>query len=361
MIKTILTLLITLCAFCSFCQEKEDRILYIVDSIPVIETPEGDEGNLAQEDIDKLEVITNTERIRSLGYEGKMDKIIMITTKAYSSRSADIKSIPSTKLMKRINGIWYYKNSDQPYSGKFIDYFFNGKMQGEGILKDGKVEGVRTVYYPNGNKRYFYTYINGIENGLSEEYFINGKLRQKGSFVNKKEEGLWQVFYSTGKLKHESNFIANKQTLGKEEKRFYDLFGKGAAYMKEGEYTTAIKKLDEAVKINMAYSDLYFYRGTAKLNTFNFDEAIADFDQAIALEPLYMEAISNRAFARLRKYEFKDAKTLSKSKEVTVMAAKDNVPIPKEELDKMCADLKLGYELGDRKDMVVDAMKRYCN
>lgn len=350
-----------LSAYCSFCQEKEDRILYIVDSIPVMETPKGEEGILAQEDVDQFEVITNTERIKSLGYEGKIDKIIVIITKAYSSRSDDIKSIPTTNRMKRINGMWYYKNSDQPYSGKFIDYFFNGKKQGEGTLKDGKVEGLRTVYYPNGNKRYFYTYSNGIENGLCEEYFINGKLRQKGSFINKKEEGLWQVFYSTGKLKRESNFIANKLDLGKEEKKFYDLFGKGAAAMKEGDYTSAIKKLDEAIKINPAYSDIYFYRGTAKLNTFNFDQAIADFDEAIALEPLYMEAISNRAFARLRKYEFKDAKTLSKSKEVTVMAAKDNVPIPKEDLDKICADLKLGFELGDRKPMIIDAMKRYCN
>jgi antitoxin component YwqK of YwqJK toxin-antitoxin module len=300
MIKTLLTLLITLFSFCSFCQEKEDRILYIVDSIPVMETPEGEEGSLAEEDIDKLEVITNTERIRSLGYEGKMDKIIVITTKAYSSRSDDIKSTPSTKQMKKINGMWYCKNPDQPYSGKFIDYFFNGKIQGEGILKDGKVEGIRTVYYLNGNKRYFYTYSNGIENGPSEEYFINGKLKQKGSFDNKKEEGLWQVFYSTGKLKRESNFIANQQNLGKEERKFYDLFGKGAAYMKEDEYASAIKKLDDAIKINMAYSDLYFYRGTAKLNTFNFDQAIADFDEAIALEPLYMEAISNRAYQRMQ-------------------------------------------------------------
>ncbi|MFA4868878.1 MAG: hypothetical protein WC623_11795 [Pedobacter sp.] len=357
--KIILTLLMMLSAFTSYSQEQKDRILYIVDNIPVVDTPKEDEQPV-ENDIDKLEIVTDFEKIKSLGYEGKIDKIIIITTKAYSARPDDVKGIPSSKMMTKTNGLCYYKNAAQPYSGKFIDYFFNGKVQGDGVLKNGKIEGIRTVYYPNGNKRYFYTYSDGIENGQSEEYFINGKLKQKGSFVNKKEEGLWQVFYSTGKLKRESNFIANKQILSKDEKKFYELFSKGASFMKEGDYFSAIKKFDDALKINMSYADVYFYRGTSKLNTFDFDQSIADFDQAIILEPLYMEAISNRAFARLRKYEFKDAKTLSKSREITIMAAKDVVPIPKEDLDKICADLKLGYELGDRKPMVIDAMKRYC-
>jgi antitoxin component YwqK of YwqJK toxin-antitoxin module len=360
MTKIIFTLLLMLSSFISICQEKQDRTLYIIDSIPVIDTPD-DAEQLDNEDIDKLEIVTDLEKIKSLGYEGKVDKIMMITTKAYATRPDDVKSIPSTKKMTRVNGLWYYKNPDQPYSGKFIDYFANGKIQGDGVLENGKVEGIRTVYYLNSSKRYFYTYSNGLENGPSEEYFINGKLKQKGIFVNKKEEGLWQVFYSTGKLKRESNFINNKQMLGKEELKFYELLSKGATHLKEGEYTNAIRKLDDAIKLNMSYADLYFYRGTAKLNNFDFDKAIDDFDQAIALEPLYMEAISNRAFARLRKYEFKDARTLSNSKKITIMAAKDMVSIPKDDLDKICADLKLGYELGDRKPMVIDAMKRYCN
>ncbi|WP_262497675.1 hypothetical protein [Pedobacter nyackensis] len=32
--------------------------------------------------------------------------------------------------------------------------------------------------------------------------------------------------------------------------------------------------------------------------------------------------------------------------------------IPKEDIYKICADLKLGYELGDRKPMVIDVIKR---
>ena len=73
-----------------------------------------------------------------------------------------------------------------------------------------------------------------------------------------------------------------------------------------------------------------------------------------------MESLSNRAFARLRKYEFKNSRTLSKGNGVTVLASKDKVEIPKDEQEKVCVDLNKGYQLGDTKPMIVDAMKNYC-
>lgn len=357
--KLILTLFLLFFCFALRAQENNQRVLYVIDSVVIVDDPD-ENDELKENDIEKLEVITNLDRIKAIGYEGKLDKIIYVITKSYATRSDEIKRIPTTKNMERINGAWHLKGSDVPFSGKFIDYFLNGRIQGEGVLKDGFLEGIRTVYYPNGNKKYFYTYKRGIEDGLNEEYFVNGKLKQKGTFENEQEVGLWQVFYSTGKLKRQSNFVNKKQELPKEERKFHDLFSRGIVLTKEYDYPGAIKKFNEAIILNPDYADVYFSRGTAKLNSFDFDSAIADFDKAVELEPLYMEAISNRAFARLRKYEFKDSKTLSKSKEVTVLVAKDNVPIPSEDLMKICADLNLGYELGDRSPMVIDAKNRYC-
>lgn len=337
----------------------QERILYVIDSIPIIETLEKDD-ELSNGEIGQLEVVTDLARIKALGYDGKLDKIIYITTKASLLRSPEDKQIPSTKSMTKKDGIWYFNQADTPYTGKFIDYFMNGKKQGEGMLVNGKVDGVRTVYYPNGQKRYFNTYKRGIINGELEEYFINGQLKQKGSFVDQKESGLWQVYYSTGKLKRQSTFVNHKQGLPKEETKFFNLLQKGQNLMKEGAYENATKRFDDAVKINSAYADLYFYRGTAKLNNFDFDNALIDFDKAIELEPLYMEAISNRAFARLRKYQFKDGRTLNKNSQVTIMAVKDKVPIPQEDLTKICEDLHRSYELGDHQAMVIDAIENYC-
>jgi hypothetical protein len=45
---------------------------------------------------------------------------------------------------------------------------------------------------------------------------------------------------------------------------------------------------------------------------------------------------------------------------VTVLAAKDKVEIPKDQLEKICNDLSKGIQLGDDKPMMLDAQKIYC-
>ena len=67
-----------------------------------------------------------------------------------------------------------------------------------------------------------------------------------------------------------------------------------------------------------------------------------------------------RAFVRIRKYEMKDSRTLSTNSEITVYTTKQNVEIPTGEKAKICGDLKKGYELGDTKQMITDAIKKYC-
>jgi antitoxin component YwqK of YwqJK toxin-antitoxin module len=340
-------------------EAKQEKILYIIDNVPVINDPDEKSGNLQNEDVDRLVVVIDTQKIKLAGYPS-VDKIIYVTTKEYMKRTDEVNKIPTTKLMKKKDGRWYTKGSSMAYEGPFIDYFLNGKIQGKGTMKNGVVDGVRTVYYQNGNKRYFYTYLNGVENGDSEEYFPNSEIKQKGSFSMDKQVGTWRKYYSTGQLKSQTIFINANAQLSKDEKKFYNLQSKAVDFIKEEDYKSAVKKLDEAETINNKYADLYFYRGTAQLNDLDFDAAIIDFDKAIELEPLYMEAIANRAFAHIRKFQFKDGRTLSKTNYVTILATKDKVDIPKDALDKICADLNKAYELGDKNDMILDAIKTYC-
>jgi len=333
--------------------------MFIVDSIPVIDEPDKSEGTLQNEDIDHVTVITNPDSIKMRGYSN-LDKLIFVITKEYAKRPVDIRRIPSTKIMEQKKGVWYLKGANTPYTGRFIDYFYNGKKEGDGTFNEGVVDGVRTTYYLNGNKSFFRNYVNGIADGYSEEYFINGAIKQKGTFKKGLDDGLWQDFYSTGEIKRQINFVNLKAVVSKEEEKFYSLQDKSIELLKNEDYKGAIKKLNDAILLNSKYADTYFYRGTAKLNDLDFDNAIADFDKAIQLEPLYMEALANRAFSRIRKYEFKDGRTLSKTSQVTIVAAKDKVEIPLEDKSKICADLAKSVELGDTVDMIFDAIERYC-
>ena len=360
--RILIILFIAFASMCSYAQTSNytEQILYIIDGVPVIDDPDETTGEIKNEDIDVIKVVTAKEKIQNAGYK-KVDKIIYITTKEYKQRSDEIKAIPTTKLMIKRNDIWYLKDSDKPYSGKFIDYYYNGKIQGDGELREGKITGLRTIYYQNGNKSFFRNYINGIANGYSEEYFLNGKLKQKGSFKDGLDDGMWQDFYSTGKLKRQITFINLKPQLTKEEKRFYDLQNEAITLMKGENHKAAIKKLNEAEQLNNEYADIYFYRGTAELEEFSFDKAVDDFDKAILLEPMYMEALTNRAFARIRKYEFKNSHVLNKNSTITILATKDKVIIPNEDKQKICSDLESSIDLGDRKAIITDAVKTYCD
>ena len=129
---------------------------------------------------------------------------------------------------------------------------------------------------------------------------------------------------------------------------------------KEGDTKAAIKYCSKVIEMDSTYAEAYFSRGTIKLNEFQFDEAITDFNKALKFEPFMEFALANRAFARIRKYQFGSSRTISKNSEVTVLASKDKVPIPEEDLEKICSDLRNAVLLGDKSKMITEALHNYC-
>ena len=357
--KRLIICFLTAIVIHSFGQETQERVLYVVDSIPIINDPDEDDGELSEQDIETATVVTNKSEIEKLGYKD-LDKIIFLITREYAKRPEELKRIPTLAQMERKNGRWCLINSQTPYTGRFVEYYVNGRIKGEGNFKDGLAEGLRTAYLPDGNTRYIRSYMNGLENGEFKQFFPNGRIEQEGSFKDAKEDGIWKLCYSTGQLKKQVEFKNGKELTSKEDEKFYKQFSNAAKLSSEGNYSAAVKSFEKVIQLNPNYSDLYFHRGTAYLYDMKFDEAIRDFDRAIQLEPFYKESISNRAFARLRKFEFKNSRTLSENSGVTVLATKDKVEIPAEELDKICADLNLGYSLGDKKQMIIEAINKYC-
>ena len=176
----IFTIGILLLSIKSFGQNKSENIVYVVDKITVREDPE--KGNeITQSDIADMNVIKNKDSLKTLGFD-KFDGAIFIYTKEYRKRPEEIKQMPSSKQMERKNGIWYFNN--EIYNGKFIDYYYSGRIQGNGILKYGKLEGLRKMYYQNGNLSVERNYTNSISDGLEKEYYEDGTLKQKGIFIN---------------------------------------------------------------------------------------------------------------------------------------------------------------------------------
>jgi len=377
----ILILLLTLSSLSGFSQN--ENILYIIDSIPVIEEPKEGLGTLTEKEIDNVVVVKDKEEMESSGYKN-LDGIIYVFTKEFVKRPDSIKAIPTTKLMIKKDGTWYLKNNSTPYSGKFIDYYLTGKKQGEGILFNGKLKGKRLMYHTNGNVSDEVEYENGLSNGTEKRFYEDGTLMQKGDFKNGKEIGIWEMYHPNGQLEQRATFNENGEmngesvsyySTGKEKgkniyingvyqkdkvnDKLFKLYSESQELYKQVNYKGAIKKLDKALESDSIWADGYFARGTMKLNDFQFDEAIMDFDKTLEIEPYFTKAYSNRAFAIIRKYELGNGRTLSKSKDIHIIASKET-EIPESELTKICADLKKAVLLGDDNGMVIEALEKYC-
>lgn len=364
----------------SFGQTSNDKIMFVVDSIPVIDDPE--EGNeILQTDVADITVIKNKNTLKLLGY-GQFDGATFLFTKEYRNRPEIIKVIPSSKQMEKKDGAFLFHSN--LYSGQFIDYYYSGRKQGEGTFLYGKLNGHRKMYYQNGKLAMEKDYKDGIENGFENEYYEDGSLKQKGEFVNGKEEGIWESFYPNGQVKLRSKY--NKGEVFDTATKYYStgkvkeivfikngkviadpslvkinqLMTKSNESNKDGDTKAAIKYCSKVIELDSTYAAAYFSRGTIKLNEFQFDEAIADFDKALKFEPLMEFALANRAFTRIRKYQFASSRTLSKNSEVTVLASKDKVPIPQDEQEKICNDLQKAVFLGDKSKMITEALNDYC-
>ena len=138
------------------------------------------------------------------------------------------------------------------------------------------------------------------------------------------------------------------------------LMAKSGQSYKEEDLAGAIRYAGKAIDLDSNSAAAYFSRGTLQLDDFKFDEAIADLNKALTIEPYMTTALANRAFARIRKYQFANSRTLSKNKDVTVMASKDKVDIPPAEKEKICSDLNKAIFLGDKTKMILEALRDYC-
>src|SRR5688572_3779593 len=95
-------------------QAPNQKMLFVIDSIPVLTDPE--EWNpILQEDIADITVLRNRDSLKLLGWK-QLDGITYIFTKGYRNRPDSIKRIPGLRQMKKLDGLWSLH--DSPYTGK---------------------------------------------------------------------------------------------------------------------------------------------------------------------------------------------------------------------------------------------------
>lgn len=333
--------------------------VYVVDSIRA-----KDQVTLSTEmstdDIADFTIIRNSDSLEALGITGaKM--AVFIFTKRYRARTDEEKAIPTSDLMQQTGDQAYWRGT--PYTGKFIDYYFNGEKKREGALTNGRLSGVFTMYYRNGNVSTKREYKDGVPDGLEKQFYPDGNTQQQGDFSEGKEQGIWETFYpngqvqqhvsfingemegasllyySNGKLKSREEFSQGKGTPDPSQKKLEKLYSDGDEAAKKNDDRKALERFNQCIEEDSTYPDAWFGKAAVEYKNQNFDDALTDFNRALAIEPYFKEALTGRAQTRIHKY---------------------NKELPREEKTKVCADLYNAALLGDDSDETLTALKTYC-
>jgi tetratricopeptide (TPR) repeat protein len=361
----ILLFVFLLFAFSSFAQNSNERMLFIIDSIPLFNNPE-DWNPITKEDIADIIVIKNKDSIKFLGWE-EVDAITYIFTKAYRNRPDSIRKIPSLKQMESKNGIWALNN--EPYSGKYIDYYNSGKIQDEGALLNGILNGEVIVYYKNGNKKIVSHYKEGIRHGTWSDYYPNGKLSNTRNFTEGKTAGYQKnyfingqvmaevrrknktpydtsvSYYSSGRIKQmrlirNGILVPNKKTDDINYYNYHFYQSLNARDLKE-----ANKHFYKLWLLDSTSADTHFKEGLLMLKEFRFEDATEAFSKALRIEPLLREALAHRALARIKKYKYYGVNVFSKGFRESYLSMNDMIAIPEKERANICKDIETAVDV----------------
>ena len=86
--------------------------------------------------------------------------------------------------LNEIDGIFYTKDTSEPYSGKVFSLYKNGNIESEWTLKNGRLDGLYKLWYKSGKKWLQNTYKDGKLDGLSIYWDRKELLDTKRTYKN---------------------------------------------------------------------------------------------------------------------------------------------------------------------------------
>jgi len=84
--------------------------------------------------------------------------------------------------------------------GEYIQRYPNGVVEMQGMMKDGKREGLWKSFYENGSPWSETTFKNGIKEGPTTTWYENEQKRYVGNYKNDVEIGKWTYWNEKGEV-----------------------------------------------------------------------------------------------------------------------------------------------------------------
>ncbi len=121
-----------------------------------------------------------------------------------SSEAVEKKMVKQDTVQKDF--LFIEKKETEIQNGEYIKYFQNGRIEMQGILKEGKRDGLWKSYYEDGSPWSETTFTDGKKNGKTTTWYDNKKKRYDGYYTNDIESGKWTFWDETGKIQRTQNY-----------------------------------------------------------------------------------------------------------------------------------------------------------
>jgi len=86
-----------------------------------------------------------------------------------------------------------------------------GKLIENAIYRQDTLQGVRILYFDNGNKEIQETYVMGGYHGPYQSYYQSGQLKLEGQYQDGTMEGAWTKYYESGQVMEVVEMHANQE------------------------------------------------------------------------------------------------------------------------------------------------------
>lgn len=326
--------------------------LYFLDSVRV--TYDKDKTILSPSDIADMHIITDKDSIRLLRF-GRFDTIVYLYTKAYMQRPSLQRSIPSTKQLFQWRNNFYYRGD--PYTGKVIDYYVDGRIKYRGTIEDGRRIGTHYHYMEDGTMQKQVFSRRGFK---EEENWYNAKDMLYEKNVRKKDMIiLREIYYNNGQLlssltrpSEDKSVSVSWFSNGKlRDSSVILLNGKKSSYRRSPriaglQQLIADKDFVRAIEIDPKNADIYASRAYVEADSLQFDAALQDIDLAISLEPNDRNFFGQRAYTRIRKYAYiASQKIIDPVYMLDYLTTDPELNIPEDEMKKIRYDLYKAHTL----------------
>jgi len=126
---------------------------------------------------------------------GEMVEIVQF----YDEKGSVKPPVSSNRLVER-NDIVYMVNHEVPFNGCVIDTYQNGQYKYKYFLIDGLQSGLFKSWTMNGKVTGEYCSINGNINGDYSEYWDNDSLRYRGEYLDNFRLGTHKSYFENGKI-----------------------------------------------------------------------------------------------------------------------------------------------------------------